>query len=295
MKEQRPSQTALMVAFGRALADDGFTTVPGFRDPVSKRLLSPAWRLWYRLASRSVKRAASARRDRGIARLDAITLRVAAIDAEIEAAVLAGCRQLVVLGAGLDTRAFRLDSLANVDVFEVDHPATQAYKRRVCASLLPHDLRARSLTFVPVDFEKDSLASALERAHFRADSPAVWAWEGVVMYLTDDAVRSTLADIATCSCAGSVVVLNYHEPADTGGEGGRHQRTEDAFIRLLLSLWQEPQIGLRTPEKMRAIVERAGMAIRTDTSPSEWAARVGTRPPEGRVSRISRLLVAERG
>jgi methyltransferase (TIGR00027 family) len=278
----------MMVAFGRAIADDGFTTVPGFRDPVAKRLLSPAWTLWYRLASRSVERAAPARRARGVARLDAITLRVAAIDAEVEAAVRAGCRQLVVLGAGLDTRVFRLDSLANVDVFEVDHPATQAYKRRKCESLLAHDLRARSLTFVPVNFEKDSLASALERAHFRADSPAVWAWEGVAMYLTDDAVRSTLADIATCSCPGSVVVLNYHEPAEIGG-----QRTEDAFIRLLLSLWQEPQIGLRTPSTMRAIVERVGMVIRSDTTSSEWAARLSAEPPLGRVARISRLLVAE--
>jgi methyltransferase (TIGR00027 family) len=285
-----------MVAFGRALADDGFTTVPGFRDPVAKRLLSPAWRLWFRLASRSVKRAAPARRARGMARLDVITLRVAAIDAEIEAAVLAGCRQLVVLGAGLDTRAFRLDSLANVDVFEVDHPATQAFKRRKSASLLAHDLRARSLTFVPVNFEKDSLASALKRAHFRADSPAVWAWEGVVMYLTDEAVRSTLADIASCSCPGSVVVLNYHVPAGSGdgSGGGGHYRTEDALIRVLLSLWQEPQIGLRPVEAMHAIVERAGLVIRSDTSPSEWAARAGTSPPEGRVARIGRLLVAER-
>lgn len=226
-----------------------------------------------------------------MSRLDAITLRVAAIDAEVEAAVRAGCRQLVVLGAGLDTRAFRLDSLANVDVFEVDHPATQAYKRRKCESLLAHDLHARSLTFVPVNFEKDSLASALQRAHFRADSPAVWAWEGVVMYLTDDAVRSTLGDIGTCSCPGSVVVVNYHEPAEIGREG---ERTEDAFIRLLLSLWQEPQIGLRSPSTMRAIVERAGMVVRSDTSSSEWAARLGTEPPLGRVARISRLLVAER-
>jgi O-methyltransferase involved in polyketide biosynthesis len=114
------------------------------------------------------------------------------------------------------------------------------------------------------------------------------------MYLTDDAVRSTLADIASCSVPGSVVVLNYHEPADSDGEGGGQERTEDAFIRLLLSLWQEPQIGLRTPEKMRAIVERSGLVIRSDTPPSEWAARLGTRPPQGRVARISRLLVAER-
>jgi methyltransferase (TIGR00027 family) len=290
----------MMVAFARALADRGFTTVPGFRDPVARRLLSPVWRLFYRLASRSVDRAATARRERGVAQLDAITLRVAKIDAEIEAAVAhralrdrdRACRQLVLLGAGLDTRAFRLDSLAGVDVFEVDHPATQAYKRRKTAALLPHDLRARSLAFVPVDFERDSLADALEKAGFRADIPAVWAWEGVVMYLTDDAVRRTLADIASASCPGSVVVLNYHEPAEL--EKGAASRSEDRAIRLLLSFWREPQIGLRPRAKMQAMVRDAGFDVDSDTSPFDWAEHLGSKPPAGRVARISRLLVGAR-
>jgi methyltransferase (TIGR00027 family) len=275
----------MLVAMARALADDGFTTVPAFRDPVARQLLSPQWAWYLRLSSGWQKRTAPEKRARAMAQLDAIILRVAAIDAEIEAAVAAGCRQLVVLGAGLDTRAFRLDALAGVDVFEVDHPATQAYKRRAAGSLRP---RAKSMTFVAVNFERDSLEEGLRAAGFRSHEPAAWAWEGVVMYLTDEAVRGTLADIARSSRQGSVLVINYHEPET--GAASRERR----LSQMLLSFWREPQIGLRTRETMQAEVRRAGFDVVSDTPPSEWAARLGAEQPAGRTARISRLLVARR-
>ena len=236
MRERRPSQTASLVALARALADRGFTHVPRFSDPVVASLLSPGWAATFALAERRMKRADPNRRARAIAQLDVIPMRVTAIDEELENAVAAGCRQLVVLGAGLDTRAFRLPWLAGVDVYEVDHPATQTYKKRRVQRLR---VLAQSLAFVAVNFERDSLGDRLAAAGHRADAPSVWLWEGVVMYLTEGALRGTLAEVARRSTPGSVLLLHYHEPSGTGHE--------QFFRRALLALWREPQIRAAPP------------------------------------------------
>ncbi|WP_019926810.1 class I SAM-dependent methyltransferase [Nocardia sp. BMG111209] len=111
----------------------------------------------------------------------------------VAAAVAAGARQVVILGAGLDTFAYR-NPHPGLRVFEVDHPATQAWKiERLTASGI--DLPER-LTFVPVDFETDTLATQLADAGFSRADPAVFVWLGVVFYLTPDAARSTLEYIA---------------------------------------------------------------------------------------------------
>ena len=208
-----------------------------------------------------------------------------AIDAELEKAVASPSRQLVLLGAGLDTRAFRMRSLADVDVFEVDHPATQATKRGRTAALHPV---AKSLTFVAVNFEVESLIGPLAAAGHRADEPTVWVWEGVVMYLSDEALRATLDDVRACSAAGSTLLVHYHTPRSDV----RQPRRQRWVRGLLLSLWHEPQIGERDPETMRDAVSRAGFEAIRDTATSEWAAQFGASPPQGETARVARLLVA---
>src|SRR5262249_32483033 len=116
-------------------------------------------------------------------------------------AVAAGVRKYVILGAGLDTFAYRNPYAAQaLRVFEVDSPATQAWKR----DLLRRTRIAEpaSLTFVPVDFETQSLAEELRAAGFREAEPAFFSWLGVTMYLTRDAIFSTLSYVASCA-AGS--------------------------------------------------------------------------------------------
>jgi methyltransferase (TIGR00027 family) len=284
MRERRPSQTASMVALARALADDGFTTVPGFADPFARPLLSPVWAALRQLASRRMRHVPVARRNI-IARLDLIPLRVAAIDAELTTAVAGGCRQLVILGAGLDTRAFRMAALADVAVFEVDHPATQAYKRRKARSLRPV---ARSVTFVPVDFERQHLAASLIEAGLRPDQPTAWVWEGVVMYLSDDALRRTLDDVALSSAPASTLLVHYHEP-HVPSPGPEYR-----VRQMLLSLWREPHIGERASEAMHAEVRRVGFDIVSDTRPSDWARRFNAEEPSGLAVGITHLLVARR-
>ena len=124
---------------------------------------------------------------------------------ELARAVQRGITQYVVLGAGLDTFAYR-NPHAGLKVYEVDHPATQAWKQTMLrnASIAVPD----SMRFVPIDFARGTLTSALCDAGFHADQPAFFSWLGVTMYLDNDAVLSTLREIAALP-PGSGIVFDY--------------------------------------------------------------------------------------
>ena len=121
-----------------------------------------------------------------------------------------GVNQYVILGAGLDTFAYRRAGLSlNIRVFEVDHPATQSWKQRRLADRgVPIPDR---LVFAPVDFERQALGTALEQAGFTFQEPAVFSWLGVTMYLTLDAIDLTLSTIAE-GVDETRVVLTYNQP-----------------------------------------------------------------------------------
>jgi methyltransferase (TIGR00027 family) len=134
---------------------------------------------------------------------------------EFAEAVRRGVKQYVALGAGLDTFAWRnpyRDS--GVRIFEVDHPATHAWKRELIAKA---KLPEAAATYVPVDFERQSLADCLRTAGFRSDAPAFFSWLGVVPYLTRDAFRSTLQFFGGMP-AGSGVVFDYALPREAVDE-----------------------------------------------------------------------------
>ena len=114
--------------------------------------------------------------------------------------------QVVILGAGFDTRAHRLPALAGVPVFEVDHPATQAAKRSVVESL---GLSSAMVTYVAVDFERQSLEQQLRAAGLRTGMSTLFIWEGVTNYLSDSAVDETLLTIGRLAGPGGVLVFTY--------------------------------------------------------------------------------------
>ncbi|MEC5160740.1 methyltransferase (TIGR00027 family) [Janthinobacterium sp. CG_S6] len=117
-----------------------------------------------------------------------------------------GARQYVVLGAGLDTYAFRGAALADSRIFEVDLAATQRWKReRLAAAGIAEPA---ALSYVPLDFKRSTLAAGLAEAGFRSDQPAFFSWLGVTMYLEQEEVYETLRYIASCA-AGSGVVFDY--------------------------------------------------------------------------------------
>ena len=126
---------------------------------------------------------------------------------EFKAAFDRGVRQYVVLGAGLDTFAYRNPYAGSgMRVFEIDHPATQAWKRERLATT--GIAEPPSLTFVPLDFEKRSLGEALEQSGFLVRKPTFFSWLGVVAYLTREAAQSTLQWIGSLP-TGSGVVFDY--------------------------------------------------------------------------------------
>jgi methyltransferase (TIGR00027 family) len=278
MKAGRASQTASLVAFLRALADLGITSVPGFRDPTARHLLAPPWSRLFRFAERRMPRMPSEARQGFAVGLDQVVLRTVLIDSYLREALARGIRQVVILGAGLDGRAYRLQELEAAEVFEVDHPATQAFKKSRLGALTP---TAKQLHFVTVDFEKDSLDAALEQAGHRSDEPTFFIWEGVVMYLTDAAVRGTLRVVASRSAPGSGIVINYATP-------GMRFRA----MSVLLRVWSEPMIGLRTPDAMRALLEEAGFDAVEDTGVADWALRFGALAKQPRSALRFRMVLA---
>jgi len=279
MKSSRPSRTAHFVALGRALADLGISHVPGFRDPTARAFLNEK-------GAKSLAKIEGAMRGGQrsmrleMARMmaDMIGLRTSAIDAAVRQAVAAGARQLVILGAGYDGRAWRMSELAGVRVFEVDHPATQGDKRARVAQL---SAAAGSVTFVPVDFEREPLGAALDRAGHDRGARTIWIWEGVVMYLTREAMRVTLAGVAARSAPGSTLILNYHT---------QHRRW---FARLMFRLIGEPQISAFTPDEMAAEMRAAGYVVRADSSMMDWNTRFAGGEARVERARYMRVLVAE--
>lgn len=209
--------------------------------------------------------------------VDHLGLRTGAIDAVVTGAVGASA-QVVILGAGLDRRAWRLASLGGATVFEVDHPATQRLKQRLGGG----GPKAARLVFVGVDFERDALGRALEASGQDASHPTIWVWEGVTMYLTREAARATLADVAARSAPGSILAVTYGVPSMAARGVGP-----------VLDLIGEPLRNLMVPRDAAALVGEAGFVPVADTGPRDWAAEAGVKPPRLRVS--ERLIVARFG
>jgi methyltransferase (TIGR00027 family) len=128
------------------------------------------------------------------------------IDDVLRAAASQGIHQLVILGAGYDTRPYRLPEIKNVKVFEVDLPAVQADKKdklRKFLGKLPEDV-----SFIPIDFDTQTLETVFSGTAFDPGKPAVFIWEGVTQYITEEAVRRTLAFVGK-SASGSILVFTF--------------------------------------------------------------------------------------
>lgn len=175
-----------------------------------------------------------------------------------------GVRQFVVLGAGLDTFAYRNPLGGGARVFEADHPATQAWKRRrlkEAGIAVPPDL-----AYVPVDFERDELAAALARAGFDPGRPACFSWLGVVPYLTAPAVFATLAFIASLP-GGAAVVFDYGNPPSPapGQVGDAAARAE--LARRVAAIGETFRSHFETPE-LHARLAALGYRIVEDLGPA---------------------------
>jgi methyltransferase (TIGR00027 family) len=194
-----------MVAMRRA-AHQLFDDPKVLDDPIALPILGPGAEARLRGESRFVSRMGRSVRA-------SMAARSRYAEDQLGMAVSRGTRQYVILGAGLDTFAYRNPyGQEAVQVFEVDHPATQAWKRQrlqVAGIAIP-----KSLTFVPVDFEHQTLPDALRDAGFDAARAAFFSWLGVTMYLERPTVLSTLRYIGACASGGGVA-FDYIVPRES--------------------------------------------------------------------------------
>jgi methyltransferase (TIGR00027 family) len=261
MGEASASATAVLVCQGRACAD-GRWAVGRFSDPVAHDLLEPAeLAIVDAVRGDTVPSDAAARLAWELVRQTALTVvaRTVAIDDAIRAH---GAGQLVVLGAGLDSRAWRMPELSATTVFEVDRPASQKDKRRRLGALQPV---AGRVVEVPLDLGDGNLGRALEEAGFDVRAATTWVWEGVIPYLRAAVVRATLADVAAQSASGSRLILNYQSRALL-------PRVARAAMRLVLRaskqpdpLAGEPWRSLWRPAELASLCGEFGYRVDSDT------------------------------
>jgi len=202
MEAGKPSRTAFAAAAHRA-AHQVLERGAWFSDPLALRILGAD-------ADKVIEEARQDETKRGMRWFIALRSRLA--EDALAAAVDDGTRQLVVLGAGLDTFAYRSPYGERLKVFEVDFPATQEWKRERLAEtgiVVPEWLR-----FAPVDFSLGTLAEGLAAAGFDGSVPTFFTWLGVVPYLEEEAIWATLRLVAGVE-GGAQVIFDYSDPPET--------------------------------------------------------------------------------
>lgn len=291
MGDRAASSTAVLVCQGRATAD-GTYAVGRFSDPVARDLLDPA-ELQVVEEVRGDRPSTAGRRDLAheLVRWTGVSMvpRTIAIDDVIRDHAAA---QLVILGAGLDGRAWRMDELATATVFEVDHPASSADKKRRVAGRTP---TAGKVVAVEVDLARDPLAAALTSSGFASTAPTTWVWEGVVPYLEAHAVRHTVVQIADLSSPGSLLVISYQAKSWWTAVLRRVMRAVFRFARQPDPTAGEPWRSLWTPKSLRRLMAQHGFEVQRDDNLLTLAA--GLELPGGRRGslRNGRIAVAIRG
>jgi methyltransferase (TIGR00027 family) len=217
MQRGRPSRTAYGTAFRRACHQLHDAPPLVFSDPIAVPILGAEALPELQAAKKALGSPAN------IALRAFLVARSRYTEDLLAQAVAQGVKQYVLLGAGLDTFAHR-NPHPSLRVFEVDHPATQAWKQELvaCAGLPT----PQNLIYAPVNFETESLSGRLAAAGFDLSAPAFFAWLGVVPYLTLPAFRTTLGFVATRP-TGSGIVFDYGQPRHALPP--REQLFRDAF------------------------------------------------------------------
>jgi methyltransferase (TIGR00027 family) len=242
MQIGRASRTALRVAIRRA-AHQAIDRPRVLEDPIAERIIGPGY-------ERDMERAMHY-----VARDFRLYMSVRSRYAEDRLAqqVAEGVRQYVILGAGLDTFAYR-NPFPSLRVFEVDFPATQAWKHELLAQAgiaIPENV-----TFIPLDLEHKSLAESLLEAGLDAAAPAFFGWLGVVPYLTLEAFRSTLATIGRLP-KGTAVSFDYAFPPET--LSAKRRKVFDTLAERVAAAGEPLQLFF-TPETLEKEAHAAGFS-----------------------------------
>jgi methyltransferase (TIGR00027 family) len=277
MQPERYSRTALLVAFMRAQhhLHDGGSMID---DPLAHRLLTAGEMAHFsKVYAGDGAAADTPTGDTTAALMQAlrtrspepnVLARARYTEDRLAAAVERGVRQYVLVGAGLDTFAFRRADLRDrVQVFELDHPQSQAFKRERLAAAGITD--PQNLHWTPVDFEHESVADALRRLPFHSDEPAVFAWLGVTMYLTRPAIEATWGAIRSVAARGSELVFDFLHADGFANPPPMLQRMRERTRAM-----GEPMIGGFDPSTLAAELATAGWTLVDLLGPAEIQSRL---------------------
>jgi methyltransferase (TIGR00027 family) len=272
MQPGQPSRTALGAAVHRAV-HQVLERGRIFADPLAMRILGAD----AEAAVRDAENDPSRRKLRLF-----IAARTRFAEDALTAAVARGVRQLVVLGAGLDTYAYRTTLGQSLRIFEVDHPSTQAWKReQLTQTAIPVP---RTLTFVPVDFERETLADGLATAGFDPTQQTFFTWLGVAPYLTERAVFSTLGFIASL-LGGAHVVFDYSNTQASDPDQDDDDFAQEALAARVASLGETFKSRFET-DVLHARLAALGFGQIEDLGPAlirerYFAGRGGSVPDRG--------------
>ena len=281
MQEFTASRTALGVSLLRA-EHARSDPDPVIADPWGDRLVPEAAREAYRrIALARLSPETSAAPDTllrdffaGQALYGSILLRARWSEDALAAEVADGVRQYVLVGAGFDSFCLRRPDFArDLEIFEIDHPATQALK---LAQLDRTGLgRPDGTHFIAADLANEDVGSALSRAPFRRDERAVFTWLGVTVYLTREANMATLRAIATCAAPGSLLAFTYadaaiFQPRAAAAEGESLNESTRMVARL-----GEPFVSGFDPAELPDLLAGAGLELIEDLNGPALAERYG--------------------
>jgi len=283
MSEKQPSQTALIVAWTRAIHAE-YVKPPIFDDFMAGRLISAedGRRLmammramfepvYPQLGAMDDRTAKEFLHRNGPANKSVIS-RARYNEDRLMDAIASGISQYVIVGAGLDTFALRRPDLANqIDVFELDHPASQTDKQRRIGEAgltLP-----RKVHLVPCDLEAEAFSEALGNTAFDAAKPTFFSWLGVTIYLTKDAIESTLRSIRSLCALGSELVLDYaDELPQTASVSAEDSLAQQAVMNAARSLG-EPMLSSFGREEMGELIRSTGFELREQLGRAEQEER----------------------
>jgi methyltransferase (TIGR00027 family) len=279
MQQAQASVTAIGAAGHRAahqVLERGFV----FADPLALRILGPD-------ADNAIALARERPERRGLRLFIAMRSRFAEDSAR--RAIAGGVRQMLVLGAGLDTFAYRLEPTPDMCVFELDHPATQAEKRRRLREA--QIAEPAHVSYVAHDFESGSMTAALKAAGLAPDKGAFVLWLGVTPYLTEEALFATLGELASWP-GGTEVVFDYANPPDRVIDAAARAHHEQMAERVAAS--GEPFRCYLDSDELHARARALGFSDIEDLDRAALVARylpdlpVAPRPgPGGHVVRVA--------
>jgi methyltransferase (TIGR00027 family) len=268
MRDHQASRTAEFMAVFRASEHARASTSRAFADPLAAALLPGELRLAARLFKLPpaaallngwIDRRWPGARTSGIARTKLIDDWIGQAAGEID--------QVMLLGAGFDTRAWRLNALASARIFEVDHPNTAAVKQQ---RLRAAHADLKKVTFVKVDFEIDDFDGLLRAAGFDATRPAIVVWEGVSQYLTGEAVCGVMRWVGRLAPGSRFIFTYVHEGVLNGSIAFVGA---DRVIAKVDGSGEPWRFGL-LPDELAEFLRERGLSLLSDLGADEYRAKV---------------------